>query len=199
MKTIDTVDAYIAKNENGQYDLSLLRTTILATGLQETIKWGMPVYTSGGENVVGLGAFKSHIAIWFFQGALLQDKKNRLINAQEGKTKALRQWRFESIEQIDQETETIKKYVEEAVSNLRQGKAIRRAKQIHVEKSPELDGFPDNNPDVKDCFQTLSPAKQREYVEYINEAKRADTKSRRLKKIATMILDGKGLNDKYIR
>jgi uncharacterized protein YdeI (YjbR/CyaY-like superfamily) len=43
--------------------------------------------------VVGIGSFKSYFGLWFHQGALLSDDENVLINAQEGKTKALRQWR----------------------------------------------------------------------------------------------------------
>ncbi|MBK7633096.1 MAG: hypothetical protein IPJ13_01585 [Saprospiraceae bacterium] len=44
--------------------------------------------------MVGLAAFKSYTGIWFFQGGLLDDKQQFLMNAQEGKTKAMRQWRF---------------------------------------------------------------------------------------------------------
>jgi uncharacterized protein YdeI (YjbR/CyaY-like superfamily) len=39
---------------------------------------------------VGIGGFKSYFGLWFHQGALLTDKAGVLINAQEGRTKALR-------------------------------------------------------------------------------------------------------------
>jgi uncharacterized protein YdeI (YjbR/CyaY-like superfamily) len=48
------------------------------------------VYTLDGKNVAGLTAFKSHAAIWFFQGALLKEESKRLINGQEGITWAQR-------------------------------------------------------------------------------------------------------------
>jgi len=73
--------------------------------------------------VVGLGAFKSHAGLWFFQGALLNDTHGKLINAQEGQTKALRQWRFQSMAEIDEKL--VKLYVEEAVQNQKEGKAIK--------------------------------------------------------------------------
>ena len=69
-------------------------------GLEETVKWGGPVYVADGKNIVGLGAFKSYFALWFFQGALLADQEKVLVNAQEGRTKALRQWRFENKREI---------------------------------------------------------------------------------------------------
>lgn len=52
---------------------------VLSTQLQVAIKWGAPIYTFDGKNIVGLAAFKSHIALWFFQGALLKDRNKKLI------------------------------------------------------------------------------------------------------------------------
>jgi len=50
---------------------------------------------------------------------------------------------------------------------------------------------------VNESFNSLTPFKQREYAEYIDTAKRAETKQTRLEKIIPMILKGIGLNDKY--
>ncbi len=43
----------------------------------------------------------------------------------------------------------------------------------------------------------LSPAKRREYAEFIATAKLAATKLRRIEKVLPMIAGGVGLNDKY--
>lgn len=40
-----TVDKYILKNENWSESLQKLRHILLSAGLQETVKWGLPVYT----------------------------------------------------------------------------------------------------------------------------------------------------------
>ena len=40
--------------------------------------------------MIGVGAFKGWVALWFHQGALLSDPNQLLINAQEGKTRGLR-------------------------------------------------------------------------------------------------------------
>ena len=50
---------------------------------------------------------------------------------------------------------------------------------------------------LKECFGSLSKSKQRDYSEYITEAKRQETRLKRLDKIAPVILHGIGLNDKY--
>jgi uncharacterized protein YdeI (YjbR/CyaY-like superfamily) len=94
LKRYKTPEEYIANNKDWQKSLILLRDILLSTQMTETIKWGVPVYTFEGKNIVGTTAFKSYVGLWFFQGALLKDKKKKLINAQTGKTKALRQWRF---------------------------------------------------------------------------------------------------------
>ena len=64
------------------------REIILATELAETIKWGIPVYTLGGKNVLEMCAFQSYVGIWFYQGSFLNDPNKKLVNAREGKTKA---------------------------------------------------------------------------------------------------------------
>ena len=114
------VDEYILKKEKWQKELYLLRSVFSDLPLDETIKWGAPVYVFQGKNVVGLAAFKNYFGLWFFQGVLLKDKQKVFINAQEGKTKAMLQWRFYSLEEIN--TDFIKEYVLEAIENVKEGK-----------------------------------------------------------------------------
>ena len=60
-----------------------------------------------------------------------------------------------------------------------------------------LYNFLTSNRELETAFKKLSNAQQIEYAEYIAEAKRDSTKQNRLNKIVTLILTGKGLNDKY--
>ena len=76
--------------------------------------------------MIGIGACNSYSGIWFFNGVFLKDKQKKLINAQEGVTKALRQWRFSSVDEI--EPELIKAYIDEAINNQQAGKTIKPAK-----------------------------------------------------------------------
>lgn len=119
MKRAESVDEYIDFAENWKDELIRLRKILNSTELEETVKWGAPCYTADGKNIVGLGAYKSYCGLWFLQGALLADKRKVLINAQEGKTKALRQWRFQSSSEID--ARLIKAYVKEAIEVERKG------------------------------------------------------------------------------
>ena len=117
------VTEYIAKKSNWKESLEKLRKIMLALPVEETIKWGAPTYTFSGKNIVGMAAFKNYCGLWFFQGALLKDTHKVLMNAQEGKTKAMLQWRFSSLEEIN--PTLIKEYVLEAIENQKQGKEIK--------------------------------------------------------------------------
>jgi len=195
MKKYKTTEEFIAGHPDWQQLLVSLRNIFLSTELEETIKWSVPVYTLEGKNVAGLMAFKNHAAIWFFQGALLKDEAKQLVNAQEGVTKAQRQWRFVATDEIDEEL--ISAYLDEAISNQKMGKTVKVARKKDLSIPGELSAAFDNDTKLKNSFYALSPFRQREYAAFIGEAKRQETKIRRLEKIKPIILKGAGLNDKY--
>ena len=196
MKKIYSVEEYIETNSHFGDALVLLRTIINTTELNESVKWSAPVYDLNGKNVVGLGAFKNHFGIWFFNGVFLKDEQNLLVNAQENKTKALRQMRFESLKDINKNI--VLAYVKEAIENQKLGKEIkpvRNTKAVDIPK--ELQQVLKTQSDVNASFKALTPGKQREYCSYISDAKREATKLTRIEKIIPMILNGVGLHDKY--
>lgn len=195
MKGYKTVDEFIENENRWQTELIALRKIINQTELVETVKWGAPVYTVNGKNVIGIGAFKSYFGIWFFQGVFLEDKAGKLINAQSDRTKGLRQWRFNSGDKIDKTL--LLQYLEEAIENQKQGKQIKPAKKKPVKLPPELNDKFKEDSNLKKSFAKFTPGKQREFAEYISEAKRKDTKQKRLAKIIPLILAKVGLNDKY--
>ena len=177
---------YIAKKEKWKVELELLRETLLATKMEEAIKWGAPTYVYKKKNIVGLAAFKNYCGLWFFQGGLLKDDHKVLMNAQEGKTKAMLQWRFFFLDEID--VNLIKAYVLEAMQHVDEGKEIKpnRAKKELI--IPELlKKALDKDEKVKIIFDSFTLSKKREYADYISEAKREVTKQNRLEKIIPMI------------
>ena len=195
MQRSNSVEEYIQKHPQWTIELSLLRKLMLNAQLEETIKWGAPVYTLKGKNIVGLGAFKSYVGIWFFQGALLKDTRSVLVNAQEGKTQAMRQWRFNRPEEIDESL--VHQYIKEAIRNQEEGKEIKPEKNKPLVIPQELVTIFKERPEIKASFETLTLSQQRDYTEHIATAKREETKVKRLEKIIPMILEQKGLNDKY--
>jgi uncharacterized protein YdeI (YjbR/CyaY-like superfamily) len=199
MKTIPAVDKYILTTGKWEEALILLREIVLFTRVEESLKWGRPIYTFQGKNVLGISAFKSYVGLWFMQGALLKDEHHKLINAQEGVTKALRQWRFGSVEEIQNNAEIIRNYIEEAILNQQKGLVIKpeKSKQLVIPEAFYQRLKADSI--LSNAFDLLTDSKKREYAEYIQEAKRTETREKRLDKICPMILTGIGLNERYKR
>jgi uncharacterized protein YdeI (YjbR/CyaY-like superfamily) len=195
MKRNTTVDEFISSSKEWNIELKKLRKIILKSDLEEAVKWGAPVYTYDNKNIGGIGAFKSYVGLWFFQGALLRNKNKKLVSAQEGVTKALRQWRFTSIDDIDEKL--ILEYIKEAIKNQKSGKEIKQSKKSPIKVPKELADMLKRNQKLKKNFDQLTAFKQREYFNYIVEAKREETKFSRLGKIVPMILKGVGLHDRY--
>lgn len=194
MKRYKTADEFYANQDIWRDELERLRKIVSQTELKEEVKWGGPVYTLAGKNVVGIGGFKSYFGLWFYQGVFMKDKAGVLVNAQEGKTKALRQWRMNSREDIDEEL--ITNYLEEAIANQKAGKEVKPEKKPLV-IPPELKAAFSVDLDLRDAFEGMTLGKKREYADYVSDAKQDATKQSRLGKIIPMIKSGVGLNDKY--
>lgn len=199
MRRASSVDEYISRSGEWQESLQLLRELLHSTGLKETVKWGMPVYTQNNKNVAGFSAFKSWTGIWFFQGVFLKDPDRVLLNAQEGTTKGLRQWRFTSAEEIRKHSRTIQAYMEEAIWNQEAGKEIKPDRNKALEIPEELELAFRSDPSLKKSFDALTLSKKRDYAEHVGSAKGEETRQQRLEKVIPMILGGIGLNDKYKR
>ena len=144
-----------------------------------------------------ISRFKNHFGLGFFNGIFLKDPKKVLINVQEGKTQAMRHWRFKSIGEIDPPTIVV--YINEAIENEKKGLRLipEKKKKSELIIPKLLKDALDINPKMEKAFNTLSPYKQRDYAEYISSAKQEKTKLTRLEKIIPMINQGIGLNDKY--
>lgn len=195
MERFESVDAYIEHHEFWASKLNELREILLSTELIETVKWGAPAYTLDGKILVGLGAFKNFLSIWFHQGVFLSDENQVLINAQKGVTKALRQWRINKDDNINKPL--ILKYILEAIENHKNGVELEVQRKKTIEIPSILNEQFENNSSLYAAFKKFTPFKQREFCEHISDARKEATQLRRLEKIIAMIEQGVGLNDKY--
>ncbi|HXJ97790.1 MAG TPA: DUF1801 domain-containing protein [Gelidibacter sp.] len=182
-------------NKQWQEELEILACIISKLPLEKSIKWGSEVFTYHGKNVVSYGGFKNYFTIWFYNGVFLKDPYQVLVNAQEGKTKALRQWRFTSKKEID--ADKITEYINEAIENEKKGLRIQPEKFKQLPIPDFLQKEFDTDINLYEHFIKLTAGRQKEYIIYINEAKQEVTKLKRLEKIKPLIIQGIGLNDKY--
>lgn len=196
MSNPSKIEAYFETEHSFKDAILTLRSIINRTALEETFKWNAPVYTINGKNVAGLGRFKHHFGVWFFNGSLINDKYGRLHNAQEGKTKALRQLRYTDASEIKEDE--LLYYLNEAISNQKKGIEVKAVKSVKKLVLPiELTSAFSKNKNLEKAFKALTPGRQKEYAEHIASAKQEKTRLSRLEKATPLILDGKGLHDKY--
>lgn len=181
--------------EKWSEELGILANIISKHPLKKAIKWGAEVFTYNGRNVVSYGGFKNHFTLWFYNGVFLKDKYKTLINAQEGKTKSLRQWRFTSKDEINEKK--IDAYIKEAIEIEKKGLRVQPERFIPLPVPDLLAKELKMSKALKAGFEKLTPGRQKEYISYINEAKQEQTKLNRLEKIKPMIKNGTGLNDKH--
>lgn len=181
-------------NDLWEEELELLKSIIAKTELIETTKWSGIVYTINNKNVIGIGGFKNFFTVWFFNGVFLKDDLKVLVNANEGVTKALRQWRFTSKDEINEKKLLF--YINEAIENEKLGKSIKPTKKEKI-NSPFFEEILKSNSELSSAFEKFTLSKQNEFLEYIETAKQEKTKLSRLEKIKLMILNNIGLNDKY--
>lgn len=175
--------------------LEAMREVLLATDMEENIKWNMPVYGYGKKNVATLFYAKSYLGVWFGNGALLADPNQLLVNASPEKTVGQRQLRFKNSDSVD--VELVRSFVEEAVQLQKDGLEFVAGPLPETVVPPALQAELDADPALAVAFAAFAPYKQREFCESITTAKRADTKERRLVSAVEMIKAGVAPGDKY--
>ena len=195
MAKVETVEDYIAAHPKWKDELVALRGLIKKYPFNEGLKWSRPVYNIDGKNILGIEAFKEHYGIWFFNGGLHEKHTKLMQNAQEGKTHAMRQIKWNK--QACPDMGELSKYIDESIEIQKTGKKLTPKVKKEMNIPEELKASFLSNKDLEASFNNLTPGKRREYCEFIDEAKRNETKKARLERIIPMILSGESLNDRY--
>lgn len=175
-------------------ELQVLRQLVLASGLKEELKWGVPCYTHNGKNVVIVAALKNNCTISFFKGALLKDKKN-IFEKPGANTQAARVIRFTSIAEISKLEESLLAYLFEAMALEEAGKKVPSKPVSEYAMPAEFKAKLKAMPSLKKAFEALTPGRQKAYLLYFGDAKQAATREARIEKYVVKILSGKGFLD----
>lgn len=182
------------KVHNWREELEMLRQIVLETGLTEEIKWGAPVYTHKGKNIVSVGALKESANIGFFKGVLLTDKHKIL--QQQGNLQSDRIIKFTNVKDIEKVKDVLKEYVLEAIAIEESGKKVVFKKNPEPIPDELLEAF-EQDPAFKKAFYALTAGRQRGYIIHFSQPKQSQTRIGRIEKYKEQIFNGIGLNDKY--
>ena len=192
------VDAYIDKSEPfAKPILKYLRKVVHTgcPGVEETMKWSMPHFDYKGM-MCGMAAFKEHCAFGFWKAKLIlppNEGENREGMGQFGC--------ITSIADLPDE-KTLTDYVRKAAELNEAGTKVPGRDK--PKRRPELK-IPayfstalNRNAKAKKAFEKFSPSHRREYIEWVTEAKREETRQERLKTALQWLAEGKPRNWKYM-
>lgn len=160
-----------------------LRKIIFAAvpDITESWKWSAPVYEKNGL-VCGIGAFKQHVNLSFFLGAYIADPAKILV----GQTsRDMRSVKFKAVSEINESVLT--DYVREAAELNRA--SVDRSQRV-VEIPADLSQALAQNPTALAIFEKFAYTHRKEYARWIEEAKKPETRQRRLHKAIEMIAAG---------
>jgi len=188
------VDWYFVKDTPWKEAFARLRTIVLATGLDEELKWGHPCYTLKGKNVVLMHGFKEYCALLFFKGALLKDE-HRILVQQTANVQGARQVRFTSAKEIAELAPLLRSYLQEAILIQQSGKKVPLKKSAEFELPEEFVARLKAMPALRKAFNALTPGRQRGYLLHFSSAKQSKTRESRIENNVERILAGKGMDD----
>lgn len=192
------VDAYIARAAPfAQPILERLRDIVheAVPGIEETLKWGMPSWVHAGGILCMMAAFKQHVSFGFWQHALVMGEDVERDGM--GSFGKLR-----TAGDLPPKRELVALVRKAARLNEQGVKATGPRKQAAPKPAPEvppaLAAALRRNKAAAAAFKAFTPGKQRDYCEWIAEAKREDTRERRVAQAVEWIAQGKPRNWKYM-
>lgn len=188
------VDSYLENVKNWKEELQELRKIILDCGLTEEFKWRNPCYQYKGKNILLISGFKEHCRVSFFKGVLLKDT-DKLLKLAGPNSRSVKIATFHNTKDILELEPVLKRYIFEAIELEKAGIKVAIDKNQKLEYPEELNAIFDSNTAFKEAFENLTKGRQRGYVLHFNGAKQSKTKSSRIEKCKTRILEGYGLND----
>jgi uncharacterized protein YdeI (YjbR/CyaY-like superfamily) len=189
------IDSYIAKAQPfARPILEHVRERVHAVlpEIEETVKWSMPAYTIGGKIVLIVAAFKGHAALNFWRGQELRsDAANADALGQFGKIKSIAE--LPSNAEFDRLILEAAKLAKSAPAPRKTKHASRPAPDLH----PEFAAALAKDAKAKANLEAFPPSAQRDYFEWISEAKQDSTRQKRIATAIEWLAQGKRRHWKY--
>jgi uncharacterized protein YdeI (YjbR/CyaY-like superfamily) len=199
------IDAYIAKSKPfAQPILNRIREMVhkACPNVVETIKWSRPFFEYRGVILANMSAFKEHCSFGFWGeeiSAVLRDLKLLQPDAMGSLGRLTR------IEDLPTDKQMLS-LLRQAVTLIDSGQytspiaarhKVVKAPKPAPEAPPEFARALRANKKASAAFAAFSPSCKREYVEWIADAKRAETRDKRIATAIEWISEGRQRNWKY--
>jgi hypothetical protein len=192
------IDAYIARSaEFARPILEHVRALVheACPQVEETIKWGMPMFVHAGGILCSMAAFKAHASFGFWKHALVVG------DTADGAEGMGSFGKLTSIRDLPPKRQLLV-YIRKAARLNEQG--VKDPALLRAATPKPMPETPDDfaralrgNAAAGKCFDTFAPGRRREYLEWILDAKRAETRAHRIEQAVEWLAEGKSRNWKY--
>ena len=202
MKKNPAVDAYIAKAAPFARPILKHVRKLMHKGsprLEEKIKWGVPTFEREGI-VAMMAAFKKHVAFGFWSEKLIRERLGADADRVFPKDAKLGMGGRRYLAKGDLPPDiVIVRAVKLAVALNEAGERPKRAlkRKPPPKAPPYLVAALNKNAKARATYGRLTAAQQREYVEWLTEAKQEATRARRLAQAVQWLAAGKRRNWQY--
>jgi uncharacterized protein YdeI (YjbR/CyaY-like superfamily) len=192
------IDAYIDNAaEFAQPILGRLRAIVheACPEVEETLKWSAPSFLHAGGILCGMAAFKQHASFGFW--------KHALVVGEEVPRDGMGSFgKLTSLKDLPPKKELVA-LIHKAMRLNEEGVKTPGVRKSSTPKPPPV--APDDlaaalkkNRQARTTFEGFSPSQQRDYVDWITEAKRDETRQKRLAQAIEWLAEGKPRNWKYM-
>ena len=195
MKADPRIDAYIAKAAPfAQAILAHVRNRVRAVvpDVEETLKWGAPSFVLEGKILLMMAAFKAHAALNFWRGQELRgEQANADAMGQFGK--------LSSVEDLppDAEIDALIRQAAELARSVPAPRKPKHAPKLAPKMHPDFAEALTAAPKAKATLEGFPPSAQRDYVEWISDAKQDATRRKRIATAIEWLSEGKRRMWKY--
>ena len=204
-KLLPRVDAYVAKAQPfAQPIMEHLRDLVhkACPEVEESIKWSRPFFEYRGAILCNMSAFKQHCSFGFWDeemGAVLREAG---VLGQDGMGSL---GRITSLADLPSDKRMLG-WIRQAAAFVDSGQytsPIAARRKVVKPQKPSMDAPPEftaalkKNKQASSVFAAFSPSCKREYVEWIADAKRPETRDKRIASAIEWIAEGKQRNWKY--
>ncbi len=195
------IDAYIGKSKDfAKPILRFIRATVhkACPEVEETMKWSFPHFDYKGI-MCSMASFKAHCVFGFWKAPLMKDP-HKIMN-KTGAGEAMGHFgRITSLTDLPNESVLVS-YIKEAAKLNEEGVKIEKKPRPRKRLAVPLFFMESlkKNKKAMETFANFSPSHKREYVEYVTEAKRDETRRQRMATTVEWLARGKARNWKYVK
>ncbi len=199
------VDAYVARAQPfAQPIMEHLRQLVhkACPEVEETIKWSRPFFEYHGAILCNMSAFKEHCSFGFWGEEMSAVLRGAKVLREDGMGSLGRITSLKNLPSDNQMLSWLRLAAEFVDSGQYTSPIAARRKVVKVPKPvietpAEFAAALKRNKKAAAIFAAFSPSCKREYIEWIADAKRAETQNKRIATAVEWIAEGKQRNWKY--